>query len=389
MSNLIDNVPLDIRMSWDKVAVKCYNPLGLDEKVLEDSLRECPAREYEGGTHLGRYLIPRSFVVYNEQDQPRNKGCDPDHVTNLCNNFEVNGYLLTEEPPIASLNDDCLNPDILRPHSGFNRYKALDRFGQEIYIFDVYRFQNRYWEIIAASKSNHHCNPKLDQSIEDYVKVVTNTANANIIPNDKDSLKNFINELASDKTSSAKKSILEKCLNKCGTYPNFRVFSSKGTGKNTLNGFVRSNNLVNQGIHGRKDNELINQGYLLYTADSGDAVLCWSRGIYQGTRLGLPVWIIGYATNYHPNINQFRKNFINEFNKMKGYQIQNACNIANDGVKLQKINEDKFPVKLAGFLPQYVRPNEHNYGRPTEIGLVDIDGNSLTFDPKGKCLTLR
>ena len=74
---------------------------------------------------------------------------------------------------------------------------------------------------------------------------------------------------------------------------------------------------------------------------------------------------------------------------MKGYQIQNACNIANGGHPLDEVNEDKFPVKLAGFLPQWIRPNDQNHGKPSEIGLVDIDGNTLTFDPKGQCLTLR
>ena len=156
-----------------------------------------------------------------------------------------------------------------------------------------------------------------------------------------------------------------------------------------MNGFVRSNKLAKQGVGGRKDFELKKQGYLLYTADSGDAVLCWSRGIYQGTRLELPVWIIGYSTNFHPDIYQFRRDFIDEFNMMKTHFKQFAANIMTDGEGVENIHEDKFPVKLAGFLPQWVRPNDQNYGKPSEIGLVDIDGNSLTFNPKGQCLTLR
>jgi hypothetical protein len=382
-------IPAEIISAWDKAATKCANPLGLDEKVLQDSLEDCPPREYEGGTFLGRFLIPRSFVVYDEQDQPRQKGCDTNHVTNLYNNYIVKEYMTTEEPPIASFNDGVLNSSILKPHSGFNRYKALDRLGQEIYIYDVYEFESRYWEVIAASASNHHSNPQLSQTNEDYLKVVTNAVNAQIIPADEDSIRDFVNKIATDKTSQARKTIVQNSLNNCEVYPNFRVFSSTGSGKNTLNGFVRSNKLAKQGVGGRKDFELANQGYLLYTADSGDAVLCWSRGIYQGTRLGLPVWIIGYSTNFHPDIYQFRRDFIDEFNKMKGYQIQNACNIANGGNPLDEIDEDKFPVKLAGFLPQWVRPNDQNHGKPSEIGLVDIDGNTLTFDPKGQCLTLR
>ena len=151
MTILNSGVPAEIISTWDKAATKCANPLGLDDKILQDSLEECPPRTYEGGIHLGRFLIPRDFVVYNEQDQPRQKGCDPNHVTNLYNNYLVKDYMTTEEPPIASFDDTVLNANTLKPHSGFNRYKALDRLGQEIYIWDIYKFDNRYWEIIAAS----------------------------------------------------------------------------------------------------------------------------------------------------------------------------------------------------------------------------------------------
>ena len=297
--------------------------------------------------------------------------------------------MTTEEPPIASFDDTVLNANTLKPHSGFNRYKALDRLGQEIYIWDIYKFDNRYWEIIAASASNHHSNPQLSQDNEDYVKVVTNAVNAKIIAKDEDAIKDFVNKIATDKTSQQRKTITQNSVNGCEVYPNFRVFSSSGSGKNTLNGFVRSNKLAKQGVGGRKDFELKKQGYLLYTADSGDAVLCWSRGIYQGTRLGLPVWIIGYSTNFHPDIYQFRIDFIDEFNKMKTHFKRFAANIMTDGKGVENIHEDKFPVKLAGFLPQWVRPNDQNYGKPSEIGLVDVQGNTLTFDPKGQCLTLR
>ena len=92
-------IPAEIISAWDKAATKCANPLGLDEKVLQDSLEDCPPRDYEGGTFLGRFLIPRSFVVYDEQDQPRQKGCDPNHVTNLYNNYIVKEYMTPKSHP--------------------------------------------------------------------------------------------------------------------------------------------------------------------------------------------------------------------------------------------------------------------------------------------------
>ena len=51
------------------------------------------------------------------------------------------------------------------------------------------------------------------------------------------------------------------------------------------------------------------------------------------------------------------------------------------------IDESVFWCKFAGFLPQHVQPDATKGGRPTEVGLVDADGNPIVFDPEGKCLT--
>ena len=53
------------------------------------------------------------------------------------------------------------------------------------------------------------------------------------------------------------------------------------------------------------------------------------------------------------------------------------------------INQDAFPIKLAGFFPQHTSRNANDGGRPTEVGLVDVNGKTIKFDPNGECLTLR
>lgn len=382
-------VSAQVELEWDKALQLCNNPLGLTNELVQESLEKCPPIEYEGATFLGRYLIPRSVVRYDGKMQPRHKGCDTEHVSNLFNNFSVIGYRQDCHPPIASFDANNLHVGSLIGHSGFNRFNALDRMGQDCYIYDLYKFESRYHEVLAASESNHHSNPHLEQSKEDYIKVVTSTVNAGIVADDKDSIDKFVDRIAKNKTPEIRKQIKKRCYNSCGLYPNFRVYNSTGKGKNTLNGFVSENGFASQGIGGRTDTELQKQGYLLYTADCGDAVLGWSRGVYQSTRLGgLPVWLIGYATNYVPDLEQFRKNFIEEFNEMKTYFKQFAANILADGHGVEDMDETIFPIKLAGFLPQYVRPNDQNYGQPTESGLVDVYGNTLKFDPDGDCLTL-
>ena len=111
------------------------------------------------------------------------------------------------------------------------------------------------------------------------------------------------------------------------------------------------------------------------------------RAIVHGTRLGLPVLVLGYAPTRQSDLRQFRIDYIEEFNETKSYLIEFANNIVNDG-DTNEINENNFCVKLAGFLPQYVKPNPKDKGMPTEHGIVDVYGNKIIFNPKADCLTL-
>lgn len=372
---------------WAKIAQTCSNPLGLTEEILEDTLKTAPPVEYGGSEFLGRYLIPRSFVRYDQTEQPRDKGCDVEHVNNLVNNFETIGYRPDAQPPITSFDDGDVNTNKLKGHSGFNRYEALDRIGQEIYIFDVYRFESKYWEVVARNQSNHHSNPQLSQKWTDYVKEVVNAVDAGIIPSDSDSIDTFVDLIANDKTTKVRRRVKDTCYNNCNVFPNFRTYNSTGHGKNTLNGFVNSNGFFKQGVENRSDEELIKQGYIVYCAANGDNKSSWMRAIYHGTRLNIPVWFIGYSANRVDDLQEFRENYIEDFNELKSVVIQFANNTVNDGEQ-GVIDENRFVVKLVGFMAQYVKPNPNNMGRPTEMGLVDIYGNTIGFDPDGDCLTL-
>ena len=96
-------------MAWKKIAKTCTNPFGLTDKTVQDSLEVCPPIEYEGGTFLGRYIIPDTFVRYNPEEQPRDKSNDADHVNDLVNSYEVQGYMILANPPIASFDEQTID----------------------------------------------------------------------------------------------------------------------------------------------------------------------------------------------------------------------------------------------------------------------------------------
>ena len=388
-TNYNAGVPAATISFWDKLLATCANPLGLDEDLLEKSKEVCPPRVYENATYRGRFLVPRSVLRYNEEEQPRDKNNDAVHVNNLLNDFEVNRYNVHCQPPICCFDEENRHETHLRGQSGFNRDEVFKRMGQEMVIVDIYDYESKMWEVVARNQSNHHSNPALTQSKNDYIKEVCNAVDAGTIEGTSDSIDIFVDLIAKDKTSKIRRQIKDTCYNNCKTYPNFRTYSSSGSvkSKNTLRGFVKDYGLAPAGVEGRSDNELIQQGYILYCAGQGDNKATWMRAIAHGTRLGLPVWIFGYAPTRKPDLKEFRESWVEEFNELKELCITFSEAITDsDGTD---INEDSFPVKFAGFLPQYVKPNPKDGGKPTENTLVDVEGEPVRFDPDGDCLTLR
>lgn len=386
MSTQTYKISAQISLIWDKTARTVANPLGLTEEMLQESLEKCPAREYKGSTFLGRYLIPRQFVRYDLKEQPRDKNNEADHVNNLVNNYEVCGYKTDCPPPICCFDGEDMNPTALKAQSGYNRFEALSRIGQDLYIFDVYKFDSLYWEIVARNQSNHHTNPQLSQKSTDYIKEVCNAVDRGVIERTEDSISDFVDVIASDRSTKTRKSIKTECFNNCQVYPNFRTYNSVGHSENTLNGFIKNNNFAKQGVESRTDSELIKQGYISYCCGAGDNKATWGRAMYHAQRLGIPVYLFGYAQKRVPDLEKFRENFIDEYNEMKSFMIQFAADLCDADVST--VDEENFPIKIAGFLAQYVKPNPQDKGRPTEVGLVDMYGNPTEFNGTQDCLSL-
>ena len=384
----ITGVSADTLMVWAKLLPTCNNPLGLTEEMVQESLKTCPPRQYKGATHLGRHLVPRSVLRYNLEEQPRDKNNDANHVSSLLNDFEVNGYNINCPPPMGCFDYQSNSDSHLKGQSGFNRGEVYDRIGQDCVIIDIYEYESRFWEVIARNQSNHHSNPSLVQTKNDYIKEVCNAVDEGLIEPTGENIDEFVDLIAADKNSATRRNIKDTCYNNCQVFPNFRTYSSTGTvkSKNTLKGFIRNYGLPAAGVDGRRDAELIEQGYIIYCAGNGGNKATWMRAIYHGTRLNVPVWVIGYAPIRKNDLHKFRVDYIDEFLDTKNVLINFANNVVNDGEE-SSVNEEGFCVKLGGFLPQYVKPNPKDKGRPTEDGLVDVEGNKVVFDPDGDCLT--
>jgi len=386
-------VPLEVEMEWNRLNKNQPNPLNLDEDTISVSLELAPPKEFKGGRHLGRYLVPVGQINFADEDQPRDKSNDVNHLDNLGNRFELMGYAKDAQPMMGTLSD---NPLIVNGFAGYHRNIVIrqPRIGQSFYIIDIYDFDTPLDRRVARSQSNHHRDVTLSQSINDYVKEIVNAAESNEVTKDETAIAQLAWRLAEgDKTKKQiEDSIIPKAIKLLGNvYPTFRTYSSqtgKNAGSNTLSTWLSRQGIVPQGIQARTPQQLISQGYLSYCAAEGDNKSTWMRAIANGQELGIPVWIFGYASTRQSDLKQFRDDWIREFEEIKDLCVEWARGITDSALE-DGINEDAFGVKFAGFLNQHVKPDNTKGGRPTEVGLVDRNGESIKFDPQGECLTLK
>ena len=69
------DVPFEIETFWSSSVTKPKdkNPLNIGWKTLDESKKNCTYTVYDNATYLGRYLVPREYIRYNEEEQPRDK----------------------------------------------------------------------------------------------------------------------------------------------------------------------------------------------------------------------------------------------------------------------------------------------------------------------------
>ena len=385
-----NGVSLQTVAEWDRIRNGQLNPLNLDESVLEVSLKLAQPKKFKGGHHLGRYLIPLSLVTFDQAAQPRDKTNDVNHVTDLTNRYELMGYAVDAQPMMGTMTagSECL----VEGFAGFHRNSALESFGQTFYIIDIYEFDTPLDRRVARNLSNHHKLVNLSQTINDYVSEVVNAANAGEILKTETAISELAWRLAEgDKTKSQiEDSIIPKAIRQLGNvYNNFQTYSSQTgpkAGPYTLQKFMENQGYAAQGVQHRTDDELIAQGYISYCAAEGKNKATWARAIAHGQELGIPVWVFGYASTRQSDLKVFRDKWVEEFKEMKSIFVDFAFGITNAS-QGEGIDESAFWCKFAGFLPQHVQPDATKGARPTEVGLVNADGNHIIFDPEGECLT--
>jgi len=381
-------ITAEVLSTWALMNQSASNPLNVTEELVQESLETCPPQEYKGAKFEGRYIIPSSFVRYASDEQTRDKQNDVTAVQNITNDFKVNGVDLIQKPPVVAFDPE--HPQTVQGLAGYHRQQVFQNLNQEKYFYDVYMFEEPHAEYnkeVVRNMTNHHKGAHTTQTKHDYIKSVSNSVARGIVPNTFEAITSFV-DLICDKPSGTRKSIVREVCASNQTYSNFVTYSSQRTAKNknSLVSFLKNNAFAPAGIDNRTIEDIQEQGYIVYCAAAGDNQSTWARAITNSVKFDVPVFILGYSDHRVDDLNTYRKEWIEDFNSQKGIMLEFAQNILDD--TNADIDEDNFPVKVGGFLPQYVKPNPEDQGAPTEYGVVNVNGETVKFSPDMNCLTM-
>lgn len=381
------SIILNAQNAWAKLASNASNPLGVTEELIQQSLETCPPIDIEGATFLGRFIIPREFVVYDREEQTRDKENDQQSVNEILNDFDQ-GILLDKPVPIVAFNPE--RGAVVKGLAGYHRNTVFKTLDQDIYMYDVYDFTKcpdaEYQMEILRNTSNHHRGSFRLQTKHDYLKSTTSAIERKIVDSKWDAIAEFVEKITPEGYGH-KSWITKEAATNQQIYSNFRTYSSQRTknNPNSLNSYLDDAGIAKQGIEHRTIDEIRDQGYIAYCSAEGDGITSWARGITNAMKFGVPVYVFGYAPN-RCDLDVFRKQWLEQFQWQKAMMLQFASDVSGDDTF--EVNEENFPVKFGGFLPQYVKPNPEDRGRPTEVGFVDEEGNPVIFEAGMDCVSL-
>lgn len=362
--------------TWAVYIKNANNPLEVSEELIQQSLKKSRPKDILGAKWVERLIIPCNSVIYSREKQTREKEINNNDQRLLKHDFERYGIILEESVPIVAYDPE--KPNLPDGISGYHRSHVFYQIKQDCYMYDMYDFSitdsPAYYMEVARNTTNHHKGYASRQTSKDFIKSASNAVDAGMVQKDEASIRKFVEEI-SDMTDQVNNTIISEVMTGHQVYPNFRTYSSNRSkdAKNSLDKGVAELGLGKTGL-ADLDNE---KGYILYCGNVGDNQSSWMRAITNSMKYGVPTYIVGYSDQKVECLKTFRTEWKKQFNRQKDLMMQFIRQVSEDS---EVYANGSFPVKMAGFLPQYVKPNPEAKGKNTETTLVDCNGKSVPFE---------
>jgi hypothetical protein len=341
---------------------------------LELSLKACPPQKFKEATFVKRIVIRRDRVDFPQDEQTRVLSVKQNNVANIRDSLDINGWIYTEQPPFGFVNPN--NKDRFIGISGFNRNAAMSQLEWETMIFDVYEFSSPYSKRLAKAKANQHTRPFSPNTKQDLVKQVILAIKMKEISPDEISIREMIDEIAADKPAKEKKSIFETVIKQKGGSDTIKTYH-KGKGDFSTYQVALELNLPYEGDNNFSTSKEL--GYI--TSMSTPKTILYDAKKLSREYNGAKVSFIAYIDKpcEQPKIYEQRKAYAKKFQEFLLEDAKFVVNLLGKyGVKVDiKDVIENYPVRLKGFLPQVITPDETKQGKPKEETLVDALGNKL------------
>lgn len=342
---------------------------------IELSLKLCPPKYPKGVRFIKRIVIDRLDVTYPPSHQIRQLNVDMKKVPEIRDSFEVSGYIHSESPPTIKV--DPLNKKRFIGLSGYHRNAAVGQLGWDTMIFDVLEFDSPLVERIHCSVTNANRLPFISMTKSDYVKQVLEAVKNQEIPNEDFKVQEFIDAICPDKNEAFRKNIFTKFRKNKSYSATLVCYTTQSNGENSTHEYAMQYKLPNKGTATYASTSRL--GYIISSPNPKTA-------LYEAHKLsrnfnGQKVEFYGFIESplQGAGLKNQRQTFKDDFEEC----VLNECKsiqylLEKLGYKVS-ISEIRraHPVVFIGFLHQDITPDEHNFGKPKEDGVVDVNGNAI------------
>lgn len=355
------------------------NPIDFD---IKKSLREAPPVSYEDMNWKARKVLHKDQYVVDSENQARQKGTHADHKCDIRDSFENNGWIYSQVPPFATW-DPVVSKHVLQ--DGFTRSNALAELDCEYIVVDVYQPENP----LALERSKMMANrldlPKRGSDAGDIVSNVLKCIKNKYMASDYDSVRTFVNVVASHLSYSRRRIIVNDIMNQQGD-SRYRTYLVKGQGDHNL--AHNAKNVLEIPYGG--DENYDDTGYFGYITTEKTARMTIANSIKllkqvlddmeSGTGkysdlTELPeVRIFAYFESPgRKPLREQREDWLNAFESTLE-SIVAICEYMTESS-----SKKKFPIKFGGFLPQLIDPDPKKNGGRKETTIVDAQGKPFNW----------
>lgn len=346
---------------------------------IQKSLKLCPPEDRpnlpKGARHKRRIVAKRKSVIYDSKNQVRYLSVLHDSASDIATSFQLNGYLHDEYPPVVTVNPN--NPELFNGESGFTRDAAADKLGWETMIYDIYEFDTPLALRKFRLKSNKSIRPSKPNTKQDIINQTVSAIESGEIENTDDSIKEFIDDVADDKSVKERSNIFKSVRGRKSAHPSLITYHCD-TGKNSTLEAAEKFNLPYSG-----DKRYTQTGKLGYIPSSFTPKTSFTDSkklIIQYGYQDIDFNFFLPEPKMVPALYKQREDGIESFEKFKRTEAEWIQIIMEQFGFHKSVQEiyDVLPQKAKGFLPQYKDADPKKEGNPQEESVVDCLGNPIS-----------